>query len=69
MSEYGTEYSLYGSSYHLKEALIGFIAVNDLAEGSFAGVTAQLQVFGEIGMTSAAAIYNMASNGFLYQTS
>ena len=41
------------------------MAVNGLVESSFAGVTAQLQVFGRIGMTSAAAISNTARNGFL----
>ena len=43
------------------------MSVNDLAESSFAGVTSQLQVFGLIGMASADAISNMASNGFLHQ--
>ena len=67
MSESGAEYSLDGSSNDLKEALLGFMAVNDLAESSFAGVTAQLQVFVRIGMSSAATISNMARNGFLDQ--
>ena len=39
--------------------------MNDLAESSLAGVTAQLQVFGIIGMDSATTIRNMARNGFL----
>ena len=43
------------------------MAVNDLAESSFAGVTAQLQLFGLIGMASADSISNMARNGFLYR--
>ena len=43
------------------------MAVNDLAESSFAGVTAQLQVFGLIGIASAADIRDMTSNGLLYQ--
>ena len=41
------------------------MVVNDLAESSFAGVTAQLQVFGRIVISSAAAISNMARNGLL----
>ena len=32
MSESGSEYSLYGVSDDLKEALLGFMAMNDLAE-------------------------------------
>ena len=39
----------------------------DLAESSFAGMTAQLQVFGRIGMASADDIIVMARNGFLDQ--
>ena len=46
MSEYGEEYSWDGSSDDLKEAFLGFMSVNDLADISFAVVTAQLQVFG-----------------------
>ena len=65
MYEYGAEYSWDGSSDNLKEALIGFMAVNDLSEISFAGATSQLQVFGRIGMASSADISNMARNGFL----
>ena len=41
------------------------MAVNNLADISLAGVTAQLQVFGRIGMASADAISDMARNGFL----
>ena len=67
MSESGVEYSWDGSSDDLKEELLGFMSVNDLAESSFAGVTAQLQVFVRIGMSSAATISNMARNGFLDQ--
>ena len=67
MSEYVADYSWYGLLDDLKEALLGFMAMNDLEESSFAGVTAQLQVFGRIGMAGAAAIIDMARNGFLYQ--
>ena len=65
MSESGVEYSWDGLTDDLNEALLGFMAVNDLSDSSFAGVTSQLQVFGRIGMASAAAISNMARNGFL----
>ena len=46
MSESGVEYPCDGLSDDLKDSFIGFIAVIDLAESSFSGVTAQLQVFG-----------------------
>ena len=65
MYESGAEYSWDGLSDNLMEALLGFMDVNDIADSSFAGVTSQIQVFGRIGMTSAADISNMASNGFL----
>ena len=48
MSESGAEYSWYELSEDLKEALLGFMTMNDLAEISFADVTAELQVFGQI---------------------
>ena len=41
------------------------MAVNDLAESSFAGDTYQLQLFCIIGISSAADISDMDSNGFL----
>ena len=67
MSKSGVNYSWDGLSDDLKEALLGFMSVNDLAESSFTSMTDQLQVFVEIGMASTAAISDMASNGFLYQ--
>ena len=65
MSESGAEYSWDGSPDELKGALIGFMAVNDIAESSFAGVTSQLQVFVLIGMAITADISDMDRNGFL----
>ena len=67
MPESGAEYSWDGSADYLKEELIGFMAVNNLAEISFDGVTDQLQVFVWIGMASAATISDMDRNGFLDQ--
>ena len=46
MSESRAQCSWYVLTDDLKEALLGFMAVNDLAESSLAGVTDQLQVFG-----------------------
>ena len=65
MSESVVDYSWDGLSDNLKEALIGFMAVNDIAESSFSGVTSQLQVFGLIWMSRADAISDMARSGFL----
>ena len=65
MSESEGEYLYDHSSNEMKEALFDMVAVNDLAESSFAGVTAQVQVYGRIGMANAAAISDLARNGFL----
>ena len=65
MSESGAEYSWDRLSDDLKEALLDFMSVNDIAESSFAGVTYQLQIFGRTGMVCAAAISDMARNGLL----
>ena len=65
MSESGAEYSWEGLTDDLKKALLGMMAVNDLSESSSVGVTVQLKVFGWIGMANAAAISDMARNGFL----
>ena len=43
----------------------GPMVINDLAESSFAGVTAQVQTYGCIGMCNAAAVSDMACNDFL----
>ena len=65
MSVSKSEYSWEYCSAEVKEALLGIMAVNDLAESSFAGVTAQVQVFGRIDLASAAAISDINRNGFL----
>ena len=41
------------------------IAVNNLTESSFAGLMAQVQVFGRVGMAAAAAISDLSRDGFL----
>ena len=65
LSESGGEYSWDGSSDELKEALVGMMATNCLAESSFGGVTAQLEVFGRVGLSHASAVSDMQRNGFL----
>ena len=47
--------------------MIGKMASNDLAESSFAGVTAQVQCYGRIGMCAAAAVSDCDRNGFLHR--
>ena len=67
LSESEGEYSYEHSSAELKKALLGMTAVNDLAESLFAGVTAQVQVYGRIGVANAAAISDMARNGLMHR--
>ena len=43
------------------------MAVRNLAESSFAGVTAMLQVYGRIVVAHAAGVSNLARNKFLSQ--
>ena len=45
--------------------MLGQWASNDLAESSFARVTAQVQCYGQIGMSNAAAVIDIARNGLL----
>ena len=48
-----------------KRAMLGQWASNDLAESSFAGVTAQIQCYGRIGMSNAATVSDVARNEFM----
>ena len=61
------EYSYEHSSEELKKALLGMVDVNDLAESSFFGVNAQVQVYGRIGMDNKGAISDMARKGFMHR--
>ena len=45
--------------------MLGQWASNDLAKSSFAGVTAQVQCYGRIGMSNAAAVSNVTRNELL----
>ena len=53
------------ASDELKKSLFGLMAVNDLAESAFGGLTAQLEEFGRIGLANAAAVSDMQQNGYL----
>ena len=61
----GTEYSYEHCPDEVKKALLGCMATNDMAESSFAGVTAQLQCYGCIGMHNGTAVSDMKQNGFM----
>ena len=63
----GSEFSYEHCPEDVKKAMLGKMASNDLAESSFAGVTAQVQCFGRIGMSAAAAVSDTARNGFLFR--
>ncbi len=61
----GSEYCDANCPDEVKTALLGSFTVNDLAESSFVGVTSMLQCYGRIGLNNAAAVTDIARNGFL----
>ena len=61
----GSEFSHEHFPDYVKRVMLGQWASNDLAESSFAGVTAQVQCYGRIGMSNSAAVSDVARNGFL----
>ena len=60
----GSEFSYEHCPDEVKKSMLGVMASNDLAESSFAGVTAQVQCYGRIGMCNAAAVSDAARNNF-----
>ena len=65
ISAFGSEFSYDHCSNKEKNATMGKMAVNDLAESSLAGVTAQLRVYRRVGMHGAAAVSDIGRNIFL----
>ena len=61
----GSEFSYKHCPEDVKKPMLGKMASNDLAESSFAGVTTQVQCYGRIGMSAAAAVSDVGRNGFL----
>ena len=67
LSVSGSEYSWKHCSEERKLALLGTAATNDQAESTLGGCTSQIQRFGRIALSSAAAISDMCRNGFLHR--
>ena len=65
ISESSGAYSWDVDSVELKKSFFGLMAVNDLAESAFGGLTAQLELFGRIGLANAAAVRDMQLNSCL----
>ena len=65
MSESGGAHSWDMASDELKKSLFGLMAVNNLAESVFEGLTAQLEVFERIGLANAAEVSDMQRNAYL----
>ena len=65
MLESGGAYYWDVDSDELKKSLFGMMAVNDIAESAFRGLTAQHEVFGRICLANAAAVSNLQRNGYL----
>ena len=64
LSSSGSEYSWMHCSAARKTALLGTTATNDQAESTLGGCTAQIQKFGRISLSSAAAVSDLKRNGF-----
>ena len=65
LSVSGTAFSFDHCPENIKQAMMGMMAVNDLAESSFAGVSSQVQCYGRIGMHAAAGVSDIYRNDFL----
>ena len=61
----GSKFSYEHCTEYVNNSILGKMASNDLAESSFAGVTAQVQCYGRIGMSAAASVSDVGRNGFL----
>ena len=59
-----SEFSYEHCPEDVKKSMLVKMASNYLAEGSFAGVTAQVQCYGRIGMSAAAAVSDVGEMGF-----
>jgi len=59
------EYSNDCSTPELRTAMPVMVAVNDLADSSFAGVTENVQSYGRVGIHGAAAVSDVSRNCFL----
>ena len=64
LSMSGSQFSWEHCPDDVKKDMLGTMASNDLAESSFAGLTAQVQCYGRIGMCNAAAVSDTGRNGF-----
>ena len=65
LSSSGSEYSWTYCSEDRKNALLGTTATNDQAKSTLGGATSQIQRYGRIVLSSAAAISDISLNGFL----
>lgn len=65
MSDSNSKYCWKNITPELKRAAMGKLAVNDLAESAFAGLTTQLKVYGRGDLKSLAAVSDLAFNGFM----
>ena len=65
LSESKSMYSWDHCPENAKEAMLGMMAVNNLAESLFAGVTWQVLCFGRVDVANAAAVSDLGRNKFL----
>ena len=60
----GSEYSVVGCSTEVQKALCGLEATNDMSESALGGATHQIQQFGRIAITNAAAVSDAKRNQY-----
>ncbi len=65
LSSSGSEYSRKHCTEDRKRSHIGKMATNDEAESTLGGTTAQIQKFGKIALSDAAAVSSMKRNAFM----
>jgi hypothetical protein len=66
LSVFGSSLSFQGCPAEVKETLKGQEATNDRSESALGGATHQLQKYGHIGLTNAAAISNAKTNDYFH---
>ena len=69
LSRFKKSYSYSHASEEMKSAFLGKKATNDEAESALGGATAQIQRYGRIGLSHAAAVSDFKRNAFFHRPS
>ena len=69
LSRFNKDYSYTHASEQKKKVFLGKKAINNEAESALGGATAQIQCFGCIGLSHAAAVSDIKRNAFFHRSS